>query len=444
MKKKNLFLGCFICVSVIGVATTAALFKPLNAIISANTEEYKLVVATAPQGISGEYGNIEQTYKTKLGNDIGLSFKEAKTNPTGVCNLNAGGSISNTDALNGAKAIVAVFDGDLVLNASLDSTEEYEELGSLTSGVAFTLPKTYDYLDLIADSETDITSIEYLYECSSRAIIEQTKRYEAEDVLVRVADWNYDGAIIYNESASNGQIVGNLWAGVTFHINHYSYFNGAYTITFKYVNGNNDQHICYGVNGGKTLVDVPAQVPGSWDWANASTISIVVNLRKGYNDIVFGIPVNSHGQYDYFDILSNNKMYDPSDYDMSVTNKMFYAVEAEKIGNANRANDWGGPFFAGSGMGLTNDDANGLKLTFTNMKAGNYNFKMVYGVNPKCTIKYNVNNKPVQTKEMPSTGKWDTLGNVTYQVTFSAGTNTITIMRDGSWINFNAFFVDIK
>ncbi|MCQ2741897.1 MAG: hypothetical protein MJ239_01180 [Bacilli bacterium] len=441
---KKLFYFALAGVCATAVVGTAVLSSSMSLVgPTAGDTDYNLTLNASPSEIGGDYSNFATTYTTENGNGIGFAFNQAKAVASGLCNIAAGGSIKNTTALSGVKSVTVKFDGTLTIKGSLDSTVEYVDLGSVASETKLTFDKSYDYLDLVAGAETTITNINFEYSCTSRAQSYETVRYEAEDALVRVADWNFDGAIIYDERASGGTIIGNLWQGVTFHINHYAYFQGNHTIKVHYVNGFNNQKVCYGVNGGKNMLDVPAQVEGSWDFANASDVELTVNLRAGWNDIVFGI-TDAGAQYDYFEVVGSEKKYDPADYEMAVSNKMFYAVEAARLGNANRANDWNGPYFAGSGMGLTNDEGNGLELTFTNMKAGNYNFKMVYGTGGAFNFKMVVNNGTERSLQTTDSGGWNVLGNKTFQVTFKDGTNTIKILRDGTWLNFNAFFATIK
>jgi hypothetical protein len=123
---------------------------------------------------------------------------------------------------------------------------------------------------------------------------------------------------------------------------------------------------------------------------------------------------------------------------------MVYAVECEKEGSASRSRGWGYDFFANSGIGLEGDDNNGFTAVFNNMKAGTYNVKFVYGVDHAMTVRVSVNSGALNVVNLTGGPTWHALVEQTIECTFVEGTNSIRIMRNGSWCNFDAVYVDIK
>ncbi len=302
---------------------------------------------------------------------------------------------------------------------------------------------SYDFISLVTTSQTTIDQFSLVYTCTPTAHFETTKRYEAEDTFVLLTDGDFSGRYINNPSASGGKLMGNLDVGDTFHVRHFAPIAGIRTIRTLYVNGEANQKMCYGVNGGKIMIDIPAQVEGSWDFANSSLLSFTANLRQGWNDIVFGC-TGGYAQYDYFEVVGTDARYDSSKLETLASHAMVYAVECEKEGSASRSRGWGYDFFANSCIGLEGDDNNGFTAVFNIMKAGTYNVKFVYGVDHAMTVRVSVNSGALNVVNLTGGPTWHALVEQTIECTFVEGTNSIRIMRNGSWCNFDAVYVDIK
>ena len=273
--------------------------------------------------------------------------------------------------------------------------------------------------------------------------VDTNVRHEAEDCLVTTSDWDFisPGCYINESRASNGQIIGNIWTGVTFHVSYYALTEGARYIDICYVNGSSNQQMSYGLNGAAQVeVDIPAQVPGSWDWANNSVISIEVNLLKGWNDITFGC-LGGHAQYDYFEVRGTQSKYDPDDYNYERASGSVYAIECNKYPNTstNHANNWGNPFFAYGGMGLGDDISNGFTTSFRNLKKGSYTLSIEYGVkDDNVSMLVKINDGDFVTVSLPNTGEWYILGEVTLNFELTdVNYLFIKIAQNGHWANIN-------
>ncbi len=163
----GILAGCL----AIGVAATCGSF---NSFEKAKADTYTLTLnsSNAPTNLTGSYqDNITQTVKTTNGNDVQLNFVGAKLASNAYVQLMGRGMITNVSPIHGITGVSVTSNGtiyarsmlsDFNLNPGYTMTEPI----TLQNGVQKTIPATNN-LQLIAEGETTITEIKYIYSCSS-------------------------------------------------------------------------------------------------------------------------------------------------------------------------------------------------------------------------------------------------------------------------------------
>ena len=445
MNKKALILSTLpFFALVLGAAVTIEKNNKGGFVI-AEDQTYTLSMNEAPATLpTSVFGSASATYQTALGNPYPVTFAEAKADETFVT-LADGGSIQAKIA--GVKSVTVDFEGDLDLYGKVFEDEAFIKLGTLSDGTAFVLTDTVDYISILASDETQIGSIACTYSCVNSALEETTVRYEAEAALVYATDWNFESPkiVVWDEAkASGGKMTGNLWNGITYRIQHQAKVAGSHELELFYVNGTSGQSVTVSVNGQASFqVAVEPKVTGSWDIDNRTTVSTMVNLRAGYNDIFITCTGDAHAQYDCFDIhpIEDQEQYNPYAVPELATQADLFAIAAKTNNGCNRGTNWGAPYYAGCGMGLAENNSNYFVCDFDNMKAGDYKLFVEYGCDAERTLGFVINGdeeNPVAAT-LPSSGAWNTLATNSNDiiVTFVEGTNTIKIPRPNGWFNIN-------
>ncbi|MCF0107415.1 MAG: hypothetical protein HUJ59_00155 [Bacilli bacterium] len=439
MNKKKLILSMLpIFATTLAVATVIGQKDSLFA--NADEQTYSLTINETPSGLpTSSFGTTFATYQTNLGNDYPVTFGNAKDDGDFVT-LTSGGYIQAM--ITGVKTVTVSFDGELALYGKVFNDEAFVKIGDLTSGTAFSLTYTVDYISLMASSVTKVENIACTYSCATSGLNETIVRYEAEDVLVRPTDWNFENIVWNDAKASGGKITGNLWNGITYRIQHNAKVAGSHEFQLFYVNGTAGQSVTMSVNGQASFqVSVEPKVVGSWDINNRTTVSTMINLRKGYNDIYITCTGDAHAQYDCFDILPNSdeNTYNPYAVSQFATQADLFAIAAKTNNGCNRGNDWGSPYYAGCGMGLGDSVSNYFVCDFNNMQAGNYKLVLEYGSDTARTFNLVINDTDTVNVTLPSSGAWNNLAtnSADINVTLVEGANAIKIPNPGGWININ-------
>jgi hypothetical protein len=199
---------------------------------------------------------------------------------------------------------------------------------------------------------------------------------------------------------------------------------GASTVAVRYANGTTAQKtLSLYVNGTK-LKQIALPATANWDtWA---TETETVTLNSGSNTVAYKFDTADSGNVNIDNILVTAVGAPPPG--------QLEAESAALAGGAAVATDHSG--FTGTGFvgGYTDANKGNANTTFTvtgaGAGAGTVQIRYANGTGAQMTLSLYLNGAKLKQLPLPATANWDTWGTETENVTFAAGTNTVSYKFD--------------
>ena len=451
MKSKKMAV-CFILLgSAIGVSAVAvsALGTFNLGFVDALDNEYGVAITKDNNiALAASYGNATGNVKTNNGNDVALSFANAKSAENAVAMLNSTGGIKNTSLIKGIESITVEFSGSLSVQFSSDMVE-YTTPEALTSGVKFALAKTFDYFELIANSETTVNSITIKHSCSSRFALDEDKIVEAEEFLLDTRRRSVDA-----QAHGGAYALGFDDCGQGMYFRYYAFEAGNRDVTVTYSTGSAGSYHTLFVNGNNYRVNYSQNTGWFGDTKTTADVTIEdVAFVQGWNELYLIKNGNSGdnpsyggwAQVDYITIEGSQRRVDASDFDMTsnVYNLEGEAAKWHWANSSQRPNNWGGKFSLGFGLGEMNADNDGVEFNVKIAETGTYAIRPVNGGNK--SLKVSIDSATAVAYDFGAYTEWDDpvmAANNICQVQLTAGTHSINIIRNGSWFTFDKLVLE--